>query len=269
MRGLAGRLAGAALAIAALPAMVGTDAAAVVAATPPTYVDTIGGGSAGHADMYPSGIDVDAAGNIYVADTGDDQVQSYGPGGGLRWVRGSRGLKAPGRFENPRDVAFLNGKVYVADTGYNRVQVLNASDGTVDAVWGVRFGTIMGISAGVDASGTPVILIAESSASTIRVYTPGGTSIRSIGTGPGNGAGQLNQARDAATDADGNVYVADYMNSRVAVFGPGGGWIRAWGVNGNNPGQLKRPYGLPALARRKVINTMISMAGKVKSFMSF
>lgn len=33
--------------------------------------------------------------------------------------------------------------------------------------------------------------------------------------------------------------------------------------------QLKRPYGLPALATRKVLNTMIQMAGKVKSFMSF
>ena len=40
-----------------------------------------------------------------------------------------------GRFENPRDVAFLNGKVYAASTGYNRVQVLDVADGTVDSVW--------------------------------------------------------------------------------------------------------------------------------------
>ena len=225
-------------------ALIALHPAWAAAAEVPTYVDTIGGGNAGHADMYPSGVDVDAAGNIYVADTGDDQVKSYGPGGGLRWVRGSRGTKAPGRFENPRDVAVLNGKVYVADTGYNRVQVLDAADGSVDSVWGVHFGTIMGISAGVDGAGNPVILIAEISSSAIRVYTPGGSPIRSIGTGPGNGVGELNQARDAATDADGNVYVADYANSRVAVFGPNGGWIRAWGVNGTGPGQMKRPYGI-------------------------
>jgi hypothetical protein len=32
--------------------------------------------------------------------------------------------------------------------------------------------------------------------------------------------------------------------------------------------QLKQPYGLPALATRKVLNTMIQVAGKVKTFMS-
>jgi tripartite motif-containing protein 71 len=244
MRGLAARLVAGALAVAGLPAGVAAAGAAATAATTPTYVDTIGGGNAGHADMYPSGVDVDGAGNIYVADTGDDQVQSYGPAGGLRWVRGSRGPKAPGRFENPRDVAFLNGKVYVADTGYNRVQVLNASDGTVDSVWGVRFATIMGISAGVDGTGDPVILVSESSANTIRVYSPGGGLIRSVGTGPGTGAGQLNGVRDAATDAQGHIYAADYANSRVGVFGPGGSWIGAWGVNGTGPGQFKRPYGI-------------------------
>ena len=85
---------------------------------------------------------------------------------------GTRGAKAPGRFENPRDVAFHAGKVYVADTGYSRVQVLNASDGSVSAVWGASFETIMGISAGVDGSGNPVILVSESGTHSIRVYSP-------------------------------------------------------------------------------------------------
>jgi tripartite motif-containing protein 71 len=214
------------------------------AAQEPTLVDTIGGGTAGHAPMYPSGVDVDQSGNVYVADTGDDEIQSYGPGGGFRWERGSRGPKAPGRFENPRDVAFLNGKVYVADTGYNRVQVLNASDGTVDSVWSVRFGTIMGISAGVGGGGADLIFVSESSANTIRVYRPDGSLVRSVGSGPGSGAGQLSGPRDAATDASGNIYVADYANSRVAVFQPNGTWIGAWGVNGTSPGQFKRPYGI-------------------------
>jgi hypothetical protein len=32
--------------------------------------------------------------------------------------------------------------------------------------------------------------------------------------------------------------------------------------------QLKRPYGLPALATRKVLNTMIGVAGRVRSFVN-
>jgi hypothetical protein len=226
------------LAFVALPSL------SAAAAEAPTYVDTIGGGNAGHADMYPSGVDVDAAGNIYVADTGDDQIKSYGPGGGLRWVRGSRGPKAPGRFENPRDVAVLNGKVYVADTGYNRVQVLDAADGSLDSVWGARFEAIMGISAGVSGTGSDVILVSESTAHTVQVYTPGGSLIRSVGSGPGTGAGKLNGVRDAATDAQGNIYAADFANSRVSKFRPDGTWITAWGVSGTGPGQLRRPYGI-------------------------
>ena len=98
----------------------------------PRYVATLGGGTAGHADMYPSGLDVDGSGNVYVADTGDDQIQKFDASGDLLWVKGTRGPKAPGRFENPRDTAFLAGKVYVADTGFSRVQVLDAADGSVD-----------------------------------------------------------------------------------------------------------------------------------------
>ena len=210
----------------------------------PSFVDVIGGGSAGHASMYPSGVDVDPSGNVYVADTGDDTVEKYGPGGALLWKQGSRGPKVPGRFENPRDVALLSGMVYVADTGYNRVQVLDASTGDPLDVWPTHFGSILGISAGVDGGGDNVILVTENSTHKIRVYSTAGVLIRSIGDGPGAGAGELNQPRDAATDASGNVYVADYKNSRVAVFGPAGGWIDAWGVNGTGAGQFKRPYGI-------------------------
>ncbi len=212
------------------------------ASSAPTYVTTIDGGLAGHASMYPSGVDVDAAGEVYVADTGNDRVCRFGPDGTERWCQGSRGPKALGRFENPRDVAVLGGKVYVADTGYNRVQVLDAATGDPLSAWPTRFGTIMGISAGVDGAGNPVVLVTESSADRVRVYTPGGTLVRSIGQG--SGPGQLAQPRDAATDDAGNVYVADYRNSRVAVFSPTGDWIGGWGVNGTGPGQLKRPYGI-------------------------
>jgi DNA-binding beta-propeller fold protein YncE len=226
-------------------ALVGAGPRPVLAAEPaPAFVTQIGGGTAGHAGMYPSGLDVDGAGNIYAADTGNSQIEKYDPSGSLLWSQGDRGPKAPGRFINPRDVAYLNGKVYVCDTGYNRVQVLDASNGDPLDVWPIHFGTIMGISAGVDGSGDDVILVTQTSGNKIGVYTPTGSLIRTVGSGPGSGVGQLNQPRDAATDASGDIFVADYTNSRVAVFGPGGGWIGAWGVNGTGPGQFKRPYGI-------------------------
>jgi DNA-binding beta-propeller fold protein YncE len=193
--------------------------------------------------MYPSGLDMGGAGTIYVADTGDDEVEAYDASGDELWVTGSRGPKALGRFDNPRDVAYHAGRVYVADTGYKRVQVLDAATGQALNAWSHPFVTIMGISAGVDASGSPVILVAEVSSSTIKVFTPAGALVRTIG-GPGSGAGDLDAARDAATDAAGRIYVADYKNHRIAKFSPSGTWLLNWGSKGSNPGQMIRPYGV-------------------------
>jgi tripartite motif-containing protein 71 len=217
----------------------------------PTYVRSIGGGTAGHAQMYPSGLDMDGAGNIYVADTGDDEIQAYDAAGDLLWVTGSRGPKALGRFGNPRDVAFHAGKVYVADTGYKRVQVLDADTGEALSAWTHAFGTIMGISAGVDGAGAPVILVAEVSTSRIKVFTPSGGLIRAVG-GPGTGNGDLSAARDAATDAAGRIYVADYKNHRIAKFSPTGTWLLNWGGKGSAPGQMLRPYGVDVDVAGKV-----------------
>jgi DNA-binding beta-propeller fold protein YncE len=227
---------------AAAVAMAGT--AQVRASTSdPVYMQTIGG--PGHAAIYASGVDVDAAGNVYVADTGNDQVKKYGPGGKLLWNVGTRGSKAPGNFDNPRDVAFLKGKVYVADLGNKRVQVLDAFTGAPLSVWNASFPSTIGISAGVDGSGKAIILVTEDVLNQTRIYTPSGTFVRAIGTGTaGSGKGQLNAPRDAATDAHGNVYVADYANNRIAKFGPGGGWIKSWGTEGGKDGQFRRPYGV-------------------------
>ena len=61
---------------AILTAVPGT-AAAQTPITEPDHVRTIGG--LGRADMYPSGLDIDADGNVYVADTGNDQITKYPP----------------------------------------------------------------------------------------------------------------------------------------------------------------------------------------------
>jgi hypothetical protein len=60
-----------------------------------TYERTIG--LPGAADMYPSGVDVDPSGTVYVADTGNEVVSAYDASGLLRWTVGNRGTKALGR----------------------------------------------------------------------------------------------------------------------------------------------------------------------------
>ncbi len=231
-----------AVSLLAVSALAGT-AQVHAAATPPTYLKTIGG--PGHAAIYASGVDVDPSGNVYVADTGNDQIKKYNAAGTMLWNVGVRGNTAPGNFDNPRDVAYLKSRVYVADLGNKRVQVLSSTTGAPLSVWPQSFPSTIGISAGHDAKGNPIILVTEDVLNQTRIYTPSGTFIRAIGTGTaGAGKGQLNAPRDAATDDKGNIYVADYANNRIAKFSPTGAWIKAWGTEGGQNGQFRRPYGV-------------------------
>ena len=194
--------------------------------------------------MYTSGIDVDAAGNLYIADTGNDEVASFTPSGQLRWRVGTRGGIGPGDFSNPRDVAVVGSRLYVADTDHASVVVVDTATGGNPVRWTTKFPSLLGVGAGVDAAGSPVVLVAESGTSTIKVVRPDGTVIRSVGNGLGSGPGYLNQARDAATSANGTIFVADFKNQRVAVFAPDGTWLRSWGSAGTTDGKFKDPYGI-------------------------
>ena len=62
--------------------------------------------------------------------------------------------------------------------------------------------------------------------------------------GPGVGPGQLAEPRGLASDASGNVYVADTKNSRIQVFDPNGQPLRTLGTPGSADGQLKEPCGV-------------------------
>ncbi|MDX6323868.1 MAG: tripartite motif-containing protein 71, partial [Nocardioidaceae bacterium] len=217
--------------------------------------------------MYSSGGDTDTVGNIYTADTGNGQVEAFDPNGNLLWRAGQEvaNKKSLGQFLNPRDLAYLNapgfgglngaGLLFVADLGNNRVQVLNAYDGSTNSLtssWNTRFNSIIGISAGVNGAGNPVVIATDSVSSTpVREFTPGGALVASVGgkcttTANTCGPNVLLAPRDAATDAQGNVYVADYSNNRIVEFGAGNlsAGLRTWGSRGTGNLQFNHPYGV-------------------------
>ncbi len=218
----------------------------------PTFAAQLGGGTIGHATMYPSGLDVGPDGTIYVADTGNDQVAAYNQAGTQLWRKGIRGNRTAGNFANPRDLTYLNGDLYVDDTGNNRIQVLDASNGdTIGSPW-TGLPSTLGITAGKDSAGNNIILVSEDTSNKIAVYSTAGTLKCTIPV-PSTGSGSTLKAalpRDAATDAAGNVYVAAYQQDRMDEFGPVVGntcptaMTRTWGTSGNGPLQFKRPYGV-------------------------
>ena len=125
--------------------------------------------------MYPSGLDVGPDGTIYVADTGNDQVAAYNQAGTQLWRKGLRGNRTAGNFANPRDLTYLNGDLYVDDTGNNRIQVLDASNGsTIGSPW-TGLPSTLGITAGKDSTGNNIILVSEDTSNKIAVYSTTGT----------------------------------------------------------------------------------------------
>ena len=62
--------------------------------------------------------------------------------------------------------------------------------------------------------------------------------------GPGSEAGLFRAPKGLATDAQGNLYVADSQNNRIQVLSSSGVLLRQWGSEGSAPGQFLEPWGL-------------------------
>ena len=251
---------------AALPASAAPTTDPAVTAT---YASTIGG--PGHAAMYPSGMEIvptnatttgeGIAGDVVIADTGNDQVALYTTAGTQVWRGGAEGNAAPcgakpatfPDYEQPRDVGVDSaGDIYVADNGNGRILKLNGLTGKCMAKPFKMPGG--GAPIGVTVSTTPsgqFVYVANGTKSQVIVFSTTGTVEQTISS---NGVCTLNRMRDAAADASGNVYVANYENNNILEFNASGNCITKFGAkgkkasggicNGNGNGLFANPYGV-------------------------
>ncbi|MFH1171434.1 MAG: FG-GAP-like repeat-containing protein [bacterium] len=98
-------------------------------------ISTLAGGRYGAADgtgssaqfAQPRGVAVDAAGNVYVADAGNDAVRTITPQGAVATLVSS-GLHAP------YGVAVAGNTVFVLDTGNNALKAVSSSGGAVSTI---------------------------------------------------------------------------------------------------------------------------------------
>ena len=116
-----------------------------------TFVGTAGragasdGTGAAASFNLPSGIAIDAAGNLYVADTGNNTVRKVTSAGVVTTVAGTAGV--PGstdgtaaRFRSPNGITVdPSGNVFVVDTGNRTIRKIDGS-GVVSTVVGVANG---------------------------------------------------------------------------------------------------------------------------------
>ncbi len=168
------------------------------AGTPGNVGSADGNGAAASFDL-PEGVGVDAAGNVYVADTFNDTIRRITPGGDVSTLAGlagtpggANGTGGPGgtaRFNLPEAVAVdPSGNVYVVDT-YNAAIRMITPGGTVTTLAGQLLFNNPGSDHYLDGSGNfaqfgfPISLTLDSSGNlyvvddafgAIRKVTPAG-----------------------------------------------------------------------------------------------
>jgi hypothetical protein len=148
--------------------------------------------------LAPERIAIDAAGNLYVADSVNNLIRKIAPGGVVTTLAGSRT-----NIDNGQD-----------------------NFGSTDGAGSVaQFRQPNGIAVGADGT----VYVADTTNATIRKILPDGTtttlagSAGATGTADGTGAAaRFNGPSGVGVDAAGNVYVADTFNSALRKITPAG-----------------------------------------------
>ncbi|MDE2141047.1 MAG: hypothetical protein KGJ84_01375 [Elusimicrobia bacterium] len=202
-------------------------------------------GSRGHDDDHlsstgtvtldePSGVAVDAVGNIYVADTDHDRVLKLSATGQILLSLGGRereqedrhddksedhDRRQPGRFHHPAGVAVDAGQnIFVADTDNRRVQVFDSTGG---------------FSFQFDLPPVPA-------------RTGSDDDDHDVHEDPSVAA--LGKPFGIALDAAGDIYVADPKGGRALKFGATGQLLLTIPIAGDKPGTWGQPFGVAVSA---------------------
>jgi len=206
------------------------------------------GGPEGTAEFDgPRGLAVDASGNIFVADTGNNRIRKIDPAGNVTTVAGngqpSSGVGTGGpdgtaEFNHPNGLVLdSRGDVFVADADNYRICKIGPS-GNVTIVAGSGSNGFLdgfGIAAefslpggiAIDPGGN--LYVSDDGNNRIRKIDPSGDVTTVAGNGMQGfadgtlgvtGSAEFNEPNGVAVDSAGNIYVADIFNFRIRKVVP-------------------------------------------------
>jgi sugar lactone lactonase YvrE len=203
----------------------------------------------------PDSVAVDSAGNFYIADTANNRVRKVNLSGAIFTVAGGGfagdgGLATAASLSTPVAIALdVQGNLYIA--GGNRVRKVTASTGVITTVAGTGSSGLSGdgaqaataalngpSSVAVDSFGN--LFIADAYNNRIRRVNAAGiiTTVAGNGSWGSGGDGgsavsaQLANPSGIAVDGNGNIYIADYTNSKIRKVTVASGIITTVAGNG-------------------------------------
>jgi NHL repeat len=197
----------------------------------------------------PEGIAVDHAGDVYIADAGNNRIRKVTPAGVITTVAGNGvsgnsgdgGPATSAHLAHPTGVALdAQGDLFIVDDGNNTIREVTP-DGVITTVAGNGTAGYSGDGGpatraqldgptGIAVDATGDLFIADGGNQRIREVTPNDTIQTVAGTGTqgysGDGgpatAAQLNNPEGIAVDAEGDLWIVDRDNGRVREVNSGG-----------------------------------------------
>ena len=200
----------------------------------------------------PKSVAVDAAGNVYIADAGNNVIEKVTPDGNLSVIAGggatppstTPGLATSAQLLSPNGVAVdANGNVYIADTGNGVIEkvtpggdlsIIAGGGGTLPStIPGLATSVTLNTPRGVAVDTAGNVYIADTGNNFVEVvdFVSGRISLLAGGGGTTPQASQasndwdghfglgtniaLNGPRGVAVDASGIVYIADTGNNVI------------------------------------------------------
>ena len=194
-------------------------------------------GNGTSASFYnPIGIAVDSDGNVYVGDTGNNQIRKIDSSGNVTTLAGSEssgsedGQGTSASFYKPYGIAVDNsGNIYVADAKNYRIRKIDSSGNVTTLAGSGSQGLVDGNSTtasfdlprGIAVDGSGNVYVGDTSNHLIRkidssgnVTTLAGNGIKGSADGNGTSA-SFNYPYGIAVDNSGNIYVADSANHLI------------------------------------------------------
>ena len=191
----------------------------------------------------PQGVCVDAAGNIFVADSDNNKIRRITPAGELITLAGSGesgdvdGVGSTAMFCNPLGICVdATGNIIVADQLNNKIRCITpagevstlAGSGAAGNADGVGSAASFNCPAGVCVDAAGNLYVADADNNKIRRITPAGVVCTLAGSGSqgaADGVGSAASFRNpigVCVDAAGNIIVADRGNNKIRRITPAG-----------------------------------------------